>query len=65
MQVSDAKAELAVPSAYPQATLPVGTTPAAGFDQTPQFQLPPELLADWPWPFDSSNSEGFFPLAFE
>ncbi|KAJ5612447.1 hypothetical protein N7510_005641, partial [Penicillium lagena] len=65
MQVSDTKAELALPSAYPQANPPVGTTPAAGFDQMPQFQLPPELLADWPWPFDSSNSEGFFPLPFE
>ncbi|KAJ5825565.1 hypothetical protein N7474_002703 [Penicillium riverlandense] len=65
MQVSDEKTELAVPSPYPQAALPVGTTTTAGFDQMPQFQLPPELLEDWPWSFDSSNPEGFLPLAFE
>jgi hypothetical protein len=30
-----------------------------------QFQLPPELLSNWPWPLDNSHSEGFLPLAFE
>lgn len=36
---------------------------ASGFeDQLSQFQLPPELLEDWPWPFDS---EGLLPLGFE
>jgi hypothetical protein len=34
-------------------------------DQMMQFQLPPELLSDWPWPLDNSQSEGFLPLAFE
>jgi hypothetical protein len=34
-------------------------------DQMMQFQLPPELLSDWPWPLDNSHSEGFLPLAFE
>ncbi|KAJ5923372.1 hypothetical protein N7454_008617 [Penicillium verhagenii] len=33
--------------------------------QMMQFQLPPELLAGWPWPLDNSHSEGFLPLAFE
>ncbi|OOQ82252.1 C6 transcription factor [Penicillium brasilianum] len=30
-----------------------------------EFQLPPELLTNWPWPLDNSHSEGFLPLAFE
>ncbi|KAF7716031.1 Fungal Zn(2)-Cys(6) binuclear cluster domain-containing protein [Penicillium ucsense] len=30
-----------------------------------QFQLPPGLLTDWPWPLDNSHSETFLPLAFE
>jgi hypothetical protein len=30
-----------------------------------QFQLPPELLSDWPWPLDGAHSEGFLPMAFE
>ncbi|KAJ5168624.1 uncharacterized protein N7482_004218 [Penicillium canariense] len=39
---------------------------AAGVgEQMMQFQLPPELLTDWPWPLDNSHSEGFLPLAFE
>ena len=42
----------------------VGTTPAVN-DQMLQFQLPPELLNDWPWPLDNSQPEGFFPLPFE
>ncbi|KAL2871227.1 putative C6 transcription factor [Aspergillus lucknowensis] len=33
-------------------------------DSIAQFQLPPELLDDWPWPFDTGLSEGIFPLAF-
>jgi hypothetical protein len=43
---------------------PVGPTPGVG-DQMMQFQLPPELLTDWPWPLDNSHSESFMPLAFE
>jgi hypothetical protein len=34
-------------------------------DQLSQFQLPPELLEDWPWPFDSGPAEGLLPLNFE
>ncbi|KAJ5983864.1 hypothetical protein N7481_005963 [Penicillium waksmanii] len=49
------------PSGPPNA---VGSAPAIG-DQMLQFQLPPELLSDWPWPLDNSQSEGFLPLAFE
>lgn len=37
--------------------------PAIG-DPIAQFQLPPELLNDWPWPSDPGMSEGMFPLAF-
>ncbi|KAL6232837.1 hypothetical protein BDW75DRAFT_11623 [Aspergillus navahoensis] len=33
-------------------------------DQIAQFQLPSELLHDWPWPFEAGMSEGVFPLAF-
>ena len=54
--------EFAVPSAYQQG---VGSSPDPDLDQMSQFQLPPELLTDWPWPFDSSNTDGFMPLAFE
>lgn len=61
-QVIDANPELAVPSAYAQSPPAVG---ASGLGQMSQFQLPPELLSDWPWPLDSHNAEGFLPLAFE
>ncbi|GKZ30806.1 hypothetical protein AbraIFM66951_008136 [Aspergillus brasiliensis] len=64
-QVIDATPELAVTSAYTQGTHPVAASPDAGLDQMSQFQLPPELLSDWPWSLDSHNSEGFLPLAFE
>ncbi|KAI9693497.1 MAG: hypothetical protein M1820_009233 [Bogoriella megaspora] len=30
-----------------------------------QFQLPPELLEDWPWPFDVEQNYGIFPLPFD
>ncbi|KAL3459769.1 fungal-specific transcription factor domain-containing protein [Aspergillus heterothallicus] len=40
-------------------------TPLAGLDESiTYFQLPPELLDNWPWPFDASVSEGMFPPAF-
>lgn len=65
MQVINAKPEPAVPSAYAQGTPAVGASPGAGLDQMSQFQLPPELLSDWPWPLDSYNTEGFLPLVFE
>lgn len=49
----------------PATAPPVGPGGPVG-NQMMQFQLPPELLADWPWPLDSSaHSEGFLPLAFE
>ena len=34
-------------------------------DHLSLFQLPQELLEDWPWPFDSMQTEGMFPLGFE
>ncbi|KAL4810618.1 hypothetical protein BDV18DRAFT_155231 [Aspergillus unguis] len=40
-----------------------GPMPGIG-DPIAQFQLPPELLNDWPWPFDAGLSEGVFPSAF-
>lgn len=51
------------PPPPPQAPLPA-TGNAMG-DQMLQFQIPQELLADWPWPLDNSHSEGFLPMAFE
>lgn len=55
-----------VPSSvqYTPAAQPMGTTGPVE-KQMMQFQLPPELLAGWPWPLDNSHSEGFLPLAFE
>ncbi|OGE46810.1 hypothetical protein PENARI_c106G12408 [Penicillium arizonense] len=44
---------------------PAVGAPTALSEQTLQFQLPPELLTDWPWPLDAAHSEGFLPLAFE
>ncbi|KAH1379162.1 hypothetical protein KXV95_007697 [Aspergillus fumigatus] len=39
--------------------------PLTGFeDPLTQFQLPPELLDDWPWSFDTSPPEGVFPMPF-
>ncbi|OJJ94860.1 hypothetical protein ASPACDRAFT_82332 [Aspergillus aculeatus ATCC 16872] len=64
-QVIDANPELAVTSAYTQGTDPVAASPGAGLDQMSQFQLPPELLSDWPWPMAYHNAEGFLPPAFE
>lgn len=64
-QVIDANSELATPSAHAQGASAVGASPGVGFDQMSLFQLPPELLTDWPWPLDSHNAEGFLPLAFE
>lgn len=64
----DTKPESIIPPApYPQAGPgpPVATTAAPMNNHMLQFHLPPELLANWPWPLDSSNSEGFFPLAVE
>lgn len=65
MPVVNGRPEPAVPSAYAQSPSAVGTMSGAGVDQMSQFQLPPELLADWPWPLDSYSTERFLPLAFE
>jgi hypothetical protein len=65
MQHTDAISEAPVSSAYAQNTPTVATSAGAGLDQISQFQLPPELLSDWPWPLDSYNIDGFLPLAFE
>jgi len=64
-QVIDANSELAAPSAHAPGDPTVGASPSAGLDQMSLFQLPPELLSDWPWPLDSHNAEGFVPLPFE
>ncbi|KAJ5760176.1 hypothetical protein N7520_007332 [Penicillium odoratum] len=64
-QAIDAHSKLAAPSAHAQGTTAVGAEPGAGLDQISLFQLPPELLSDWPWPLDSQNGEGILPLAFE
>ncbi|KAL4877375.1 fungal-specific transcription factor domain-containing protein [Aspergillus karnatakaensis] len=57
--------ELVTP-VYHQGIGPIqGQPPMAGLqDSIAQFQLPPELLDDWPWPFDMGVSEGVFPHAF-
>jgi hypothetical protein len=64
-QVIDSDPELAAPSACAQGTPALGASPGAGLDQMSQFQLPPELLSDWPWPLESHHAEGFLRLAFE
>ncbi|KAL4793114.1 hypothetical protein BDV19DRAFT_232982 [Aspergillus venezuelensis] len=54
-----------VSSLYQQPNLPSMQTPIPGMaDPIAQFQLPPELLNDWPWPFDGSMQEGVYPFAF-
>jgi len=66
----DAKREVPIP---PTTFIPrSGPAPAVGpptgmGEQIMQFQLPPELLSDWPWPLplDGAHTEGFLPLAFE
>ncbi|EED14978.1 conserved hypothetical protein [Talaromyces stipitatus ATCC 10500] len=50
MLVVNRKHEASGPSSYTQSPPGVGSTPGAGIDQMPHFQLPPELLIDWPWP---------------
>jgi hypothetical protein len=54
-----------VPPSGPPGPAP-GAPPNAMGDQMMQFQIPPELLSDWPWPLDGGgNPEGFLPMAFE
>ncbi|KAL4928065.1 putative C6 transcription factor [Aspergillus undulatus] len=55
-----------VPSVYqqPPSLAPIQAPLAPMPDPVAQFQLPPELLNDWPWPFDAGVSEGVFPYAF-
>lgn len=65
MPAVEANSEASVPSAYVQSSPAVGGSPGAGLDQMSQFQLPAELLSDWPWPLDSYTTEGFLRLAFE
>jgi hypothetical protein len=65
VQVNMKPEAMVPPTVYPHAgPPPVGHT-AGVEDQMMQFQLPPELLTDWPWPLDNSHSESFMPLAFE
>lgn len=59
------KTEPLLPTYAPSGPAPAVRSSPAIHDQMLQFQLPPELLTDWPWPLDNSHSEGFLPLAFE
>ncbi|KAL5334130.1 fungal-specific transcription factor domain-containing protein [Aspergillus crustosus] len=61
----DAQGNLVSP-VYQQTLAPIqARSPMGGLeDQIAHFQLPPELLDDWPWPFEMGMSEGFFPHAF-
>jgi hypothetical protein len=62
--VNPAQPDLISP-VYQQENIPPIQTPLAGLDEPiTYFQLPPELLDDWPWPFDASVNEGMFPPAF-
>lgn len=60
-----ANPETATPAAYTWSPPAAGITRGAGLDQMSQFQLPPELLTDWPWPLNSYTTEGFLPWGFE
>ncbi|KAL4812995.1 fungal-specific transcription factor domain-containing protein [Aspergillus spinulosporus] len=54
-----------VSGVYQQPILAPMHAPMTGMDDPiAQFQLPAELLNDWPWPFDTGTSDGVFPLAF-
>ena len=57
--VADLTTSVAVPN------LPLSSSTTTQDSSLPQFQLPPELLEDWPWPFDFSQENGAFPLPFE
>lgn len=64
----DTKREIPMsPTTYipPSGPAPAVGPPTAMGGQMMQFQLPPELLSDWPWPLDGAHTEGFLPLAFE
>lgn len=68
----DGKPELRMPTYIPPTGppgIPNGASPVVGppmGEQMMQFQLPPELLSDWPWPLDGgAHPEGFLPMAFE
>lgn len=63
----EVKPELPMPStAYiPRSGPGPAVGPTGMSEQMMQFQLPAELLSDWPWPLDNAHSEGFLPLAFE
>ncbi|KGO41054.1 Transcription factor, fungi [Penicillium expansum] len=64
----DTKREIPIqPTAYipPSGPVPTVGPPTAMGEQMMQFQLPPELLSDWPWPLDGAHTEGFLPPAFE
>ncbi|KAJ5327952.1 hypothetical protein N7452_008342 [Penicillium brevicompactum] len=58
-----------IPPSGPATGIHSGPSPVVGppvDNQMMQFQLPPELLSDWPWPLDGgAHPEGFMPLAFE
>ncbi|CEL09280.1 hypothetical protein ASPCAL12418 [Aspergillus calidoustus] len=62
--VNPAQPDLISP-VYQQENIPPIQPPLTGLDEPiTYFQLPPELLDDWPWPFDASVNEGMFPPAF-
>ncbi|KAL2847539.1 fungal-specific transcription factor domain-containing protein [Aspergillus pseudoustus] len=64
--VNPAQPDLISPVYQQDSIAPIQTqAPLAGIDDSiTYFQLPPELLDDWPWPFDAGVSEGMFPPAF-
>jgi hypothetical protein len=48
------------PDSYGYLTSTTGTGDISGSGEQFQFQLPPELLEGWPWPFDMTQGFGTF-----
>jgi hypothetical protein len=48
------------PDSYSYLANPTGIGDLNGTGEQFQFQLPPELLEGWPWPFDISQGFGTF-----
>ena len=55
---------VADPSMYQQNAAAIDTDTMGYADPLSQFQLPQELLEDWPWPFDLAQTDGLLPLGF-
>lgn len=56
---------VADPSVFQQNAAAIDTDTMGYADPLSQFQLPQELLEDWPWPFDLAQADGLLPLGFE